>query len=61
VLVFHDVVGLNTGPAPRFVRRYADVAGVISDAARRFIEDVRAGAFPAEAETYSVPSPAVAE
>jgi 3-methyl-2-oxobutanoate hydroxymethyltransferase len=56
VLVFHDVVGLNQGPAPRFVRRYADVAGVISDATKRFIEDVRSGAFPSEAETYSMPS-----
>ena len=56
VLVFHDVVGLNTGVAPRFVRRYADVAGIISDAAKRFIDDVRSGAFPSEAETYSMPS-----
>jgi 3-methyl-2-oxobutanoate hydroxymethyltransferase len=57
VLVFHDVVGLSPGPGPRFVRRYADLAGVISDAARRFIEDVRTGAFPSEAETYSMPAP----
>ena len=57
VLVFHDVVGLSSGPAPRFVRRYADLAGAISDAARRFIEDVRSGAFPSEAETYAMPAP----
>ncbi|HEV8120605.1 MAG TPA: 3-methyl-2-oxobutanoate hydroxymethyltransferase [Candidatus Polarisedimenticolia bacterium] len=57
VLVFHDVVGLSPGPGPRFVRRYADLAGVISDAARRFIDDVRSGAFPSEAETYAMPAP----
>lgn len=57
VLVFHDVVGLSPGPGPRFVRRYADLAGVISDAARRFIDEVRSGAFPSEAETYAMPAP----
>ena len=56
VLVFHDVVGLNQGPAPRFVRRYADLASAISDATKRFIDDVRSGAFPSEAETYSMPA-----
>ena len=56
VLVFHDLVGLNQGPAPRFVRRYADVGGVIADATKRFIDDVRSGSFPSEAETYSMPS-----
>ena len=57
VLVFHDVFGLNPGPLPRFARRYADLAGAIGAAAGRFIEDVRSGAFPSEAETYSTPAP----
>ena len=56
VLVFHDLVGLTQGPAPRFVRRYADLAGAITDATKRFIEDVRSGSFPSEAETYSMPA-----
>jgi len=56
VLVFHDLVGLNTGTLPRFVRRYADLAGVVADAARRFAADVRSGDYPNESETYSVPS-----
>jgi 3-methyl-2-oxobutanoate hydroxymethyltransferase len=60
VLVFHDLVGLGTGPAPRFVRRYADLAGVIADAARRFADDVRSGGYPSEAETYSAPAPVTA-
>ena len=56
VLVFHDLVGLTQGPVPRFVRRYADLAGAITDATRRFIDDVRSGSFPSEAETYSMPA-----
>jgi 3-methyl-2-oxobutanoate hydroxymethyltransferase len=57
VLVFHDLVGLNAGAAPRFVRRYADLAGVIGDAARRFAADVRGGSYPDANETYSAPAP----
>jgi 3-methyl-2-oxobutanoate hydroxymethyltransferase len=57
VLVFHDLVGLNTGTAPRFVRRYADLAGTITDAAQRFAADVRSGDYPSESETYSAPAP----
>jgi 3-methyl-2-oxobutanoate hydroxymethyltransferase len=57
VLVFHDLYGLNQGPLPRFARRYADLAGTITEATERFIADVRGGAFPSEAETYSSPSP----
>jgi 3-methyl-2-oxobutanoate hydroxymethyltransferase len=56
VLVFHDFAGLSQGQVPRFVRRYADLAGVVTEATRRYIEDVRSGAFPSEAETYSMPS-----
>jgi len=56
VLVFHDFAGLSQGQVPRFVRRYADLAGIVTDATRRYIEDVRSGAFPSEAETYSMPS-----
>ncbi len=57
VLVFHDLVGLGEGAAPRFVRRYANVGAVIADAARRFIDDVRGGSFPSESEVYSTPAP----
>jgi 3-methyl-2-oxobutanoate hydroxymethyltransferase len=57
VLVFHDLVGLSAGPAPRFVRRYADLAGAITDAARRFAADVRGGSYPDASETYTAPAP----
>jgi 3-methyl-2-oxobutanoate hydroxymethyltransferase len=53
VLVFHDVLGLNTGKAPKFVRRYADLAGAATDALAAYAADVRSGAFPGKGEEYS--------
>jgi 3-methyl-2-oxobutanoate hydroxymethyltransferase len=53
VLVFHDVFGLTTGKAPKFVKRYANVAEEISNAAHRFADDVRTGAFPGPEHEYS--------
>ena len=55
ILVFHDLVGL-TAPgtrAPRFVRRYADVGAIVRSAAAAYVADVRAGAFPSEAESFA--------
>ena len=52
VLVLHDLLGLETRLAPKFVRRYADLDTVATDALRRFAEDVRSGAFPAPQESY---------
>jgi 3-methyl-2-oxobutanoate hydroxymethyltransferase len=53
VLVIHDLLGMLPGTVPKFVRRYAAVHEVQAEAIRRWAEDVRSGAFPAEAETYS--------
>ncbi len=55
VLVWHDLLGMYDGPAPRFVKRYARLADEIGDRARSYIADVRTGAFPAEQHTYSIP------
>jgi 3-methyl-2-oxobutanoate hydroxymethyltransferase len=55
VLVWHDLLGLYDGRAPRFVKRYADLAPEIRDALERFVTDVRAGAFPEERHTYAIP------
>ncbi|HLT47614.1 MAG TPA: 3-methyl-2-oxobutanoate hydroxymethyltransferase [Rubricoccaceae bacterium] len=52
VLVTHDFLGLTKEFNPRFVRRYADLADTITDAVRRYVEDVRARDFPSEAESY---------
>ncbi len=43
---------LRTGKAPRFVKRYADLAGILGDATRRFSDDVRNGEFPAAEHTF---------
>jgi 3-methyl-2-oxobutanoate hydroxymethyltransferase len=52
VLVFHDLLGLNGGRAPKFVRRYADLRGDATAAISAFADDVRSGRYPSEAETY---------
>jgi len=52
VLVFHDVLGLTDGHVAKFVRQYADLEGVATEALTRFFEDVQKGDFPADAETY---------
>ncbi|MBD5268749.1 MAG: 3-methyl-2-oxobutanoate hydroxymethyltransferase [Bacteroides sp.] len=52
VLVMHDMLGINRGFSPRFLRRYADIAGVMEDAVGRYIEDVKSGDFPNESESY---------
>jgi 3-methyl-2-oxobutanoate hydroxymethyltransferase len=51
VLVWQDMAGLNPG-APRFVKRYADLAGALADATVQFADEVRTGAFPAQEHTY---------
>ncbi|GAA1208294.1 3-methyl-2-oxobutanoate hydroxymethyltransferase [Prauserella alba] len=52
VLVWQDMAGLRTGGAPRFVKRYADVAGELTRAAQAFAADVRDGQFPAAEHTF---------
>ena len=51
VLVFHDLLGLNA-TTPKFVRRYAELAGLATDALAAYAADVRSGAFPSDAEVY---------
>jgi 3-methyl-2-oxobutanoate hydroxymethyltransferase len=52
VIVWQDLVGLTAGPLPRFVRKYADVRGVIDEAVRAWADDVASGAYPNEDESY---------
>ena len=61
VLVYHDLLGLYEGRAPRFVKRYANLAGEICGALERYAADVRSGAFPEEQHTYSIPDEELAE
>jgi 3-methyl-2-oxobutanoate hydroxymethyltransferase len=53
VIVWQDLVGLTEGPAPRFVKKYADVRSVIADAVAHWGADVVSGAYPAEEHEYS--------
>ncbi len=54
VLVWHDLLGLYEGHAPRFVKQYADLASTIGAAIELYAGDVRSGAFPDEKHTYSI-------
>ncbi|HET6214163.1 MAG TPA: 3-methyl-2-oxobutanoate hydroxymethyltransferase [Micromonosporaceae bacterium] len=52
VLVWQDMAGLRSAKAPRFVKRYADLAGVLAEATKRYATEVRDGVFPAEEHTF---------
>jgi 3-methyl-2-oxobutanoate hydroxymethyltransferase len=57
VLVYHDLLGLSGDFRPKFVRRYAELAPVIEDAARRYVDDVKSGSFPSREETFAPDAP----
>ena len=52
VLVIHDMLGINKGFSPRFLRRYADLHTVMIDAVGRYVADVKSQDFPNEQEQY---------
>ena len=52
VLVMHDMLGINKGFSPKFLRRYADLSTVINDAVGNYIDDVKSGDFPNTNEQY---------
>ncbi len=52
VLVLHDMLGINKDFRPRFLRTYADLYEVISNAARHYHDDIKSGDFPGKAESY---------
>jgi 3-methyl-2-oxobutanoate hydroxymethyltransferase len=53
VIVWQDMAGLTPGRTAKFVKKYADVHGVLLDAASRWADDVVSGAYPAPEHTYS--------
>lgn len=55
VLVFHDLVNLTFHAPAKFVRRYADVGGEITQAVKAYRDDVRNRAYPNDAESYHLP------
>jgi len=54
VLVSYDMLGMDETFKPRFVRRYATLGATIKDAVQHYVADVRSGAFPSDAESFSV-------
>ena len=52
VLVVHDMLGINKGFSPRFLRRYADLHTIMSEAISHYVEDVKSCDFPNEKEQY---------
>lgn len=52
VLVLHDMLGLNEGFAPKFLKTYADLAGTVRSAVRAFAEDVRQGRYPGKEHSF---------
>lgn len=52
VLVMHDMLGINQGFSPKFLRRYDDLATHINQAVSHYIDDVKTGDFPNASEQY---------
>ncbi len=55
VLVLHDLIGFTFGRQPRFVRQYANVSEVITNAITAWMDDVKSGNYPSDAESYGMP------
>ena len=52
VLVIHDMLGMNKGFSPKFLRRYADLHTIMTEAVEHYVGDVKSGDFPNENEQY---------
>ena len=52
ILVTNDLLGLTSGYVPRFVKAYADLKTVISQAVARYGEEVRNGTFPGDEQSF---------
>src|ERR1043165_3652819 len=62
ILVTHDLLGLSfSKTSPRFVRQYADVREAMNEAIQAYADDVRAGSFPSDNESYPLPADAASE
>ncbi|MGE3259572.1 MAG: 3-methyl-2-oxobutanoate hydroxymethyltransferase [Geobacter sp.] len=53
VLVIHDILGLCEKYSPKFVKRYADLGPVITEASRQYVSEVKEGLFPTEEHSFS--------
>ncbi|MEJ7699401.1 MAG: 3-methyl-2-oxobutanoate hydroxymethyltransferase [Pyrinomonadaceae bacterium] len=55
VLVLHDLIGMSFGRLPRFVRQYANLREVMTEAVTNWMEDVKSGNYPEKSESYGLP------
>lgn len=53
ILVLPDMIGLNEGFSPKFLKRYADVAGIVKTAVASYADDVRGGRYPDDSTSFS--------
>ena len=53
VLVYQDMLGMSGEFVPKFVRRFADIGEEMKHTFRAYDQEVKAGSFPAEAQTYA--------
>jgi len=56
VLVWHDLLGINEGPLPRFVKQYAHLAEDVRRALETYAAEVRSGAFPTAEHAFRIPA-----
>jgi 3-methyl-2-oxobutanoate hydroxymethyltransferase len=56
VLVYHDLLGLETEFKPKFVKRFADLGPAAVAGVEAYVAEVKAGAFPAEEHSFHAPS-----
>ncbi len=54
ILVFHDLVGYANGYLPKFVKRYADIHGILNQAIKGYVDDVQEGKFPGDRHSYHI-------
>lgn len=59
VLVLHDLLGLNFGNLPRFVKKYAELRETMTDAIQNWARDVKTGEYPSDEQSYPLPAEAV--
>ncbi|HLS47147.1 MAG TPA: 3-methyl-2-oxobutanoate hydroxymethyltransferase [Gemmatimonadales bacterium] len=52
VLVLHDMLGLNEGFSPKFLKRYGELGAAVREAAHAFADDVRTGRYPDDAHSF---------
>ncbi|MDP9325775.1 MAG: 3-methyl-2-oxobutanoate hydroxymethyltransferase [Candidatus Dormibacteraeota bacterium] len=57
VLVIQDMLGLSGEKVPKFVKRFADMRGVMTGAVQQFIAEVEGGSFPGPEHSYGVAAP----